>query len=436
MLFRGVGGMNSDFARLGKQVKREIFYGWWVVLAAFLMSAIVLGSFYSYGVFFVPIMTEFDWTRGLMSGVPLVGGLTYAVTVPATGWLADRCGFRKVTTIMAGILTLGFILSSQVKTLWQLYLFAGFMGGLGAPTAIALPLSMVTRWFVRRRGLALGIASAGIGAGTALIPPLVAYLINNHEWRVTYMVLGLLIGLICIPAALITMRQPEPKYVLAFEGRDSSTSSPPAPSKGDEDYSLAEALFTGSFWSLFAVFALCIFSIGLALTHLVPYAQDRGLSAVRAASLLSTLGIFSIIGRLASGALSDRVGARVILFAGFALQGVAMLWLIRADVAWMLYMFAGLFGVLYGGTFVVIPKLTSHIFGLKSMGAIFGALSVADGLGYGTGPLLAGYLFDATGSYDIPFLIVAGGMALALLLTLVLKEEPAQRDRGKALSRT
>ena len=410
--------------------EKGLYFGWWVVAAAFLISAVAVGSFYCYGVFFVPVMAEFGWSRTVISGVALVGGLTYAATVPVTGWLADRFGFRPMTVIMAATLGLGLLLSSLVQSVWQLYLFTGFICGLGAPIAVALPLAMVTRWFVKRQGLALGIASAGIGVGTALLPLLATYLISSFGWRVSYGFLGLLIWATCIPAALITMRNPEPGYVGAPEGELSTGKSSLDPHGKRTDLSLSQALQTGPFWCLFTVFGLSIFCLGLAMTHLVPHARDMGLSAVTAAGLLSAMGAFSIVGRIGSGMVADRVGARPVLMAGILIQGVMMLWLVKADATWMFYLFAALFGLSYGGNIVLIPKLTAHIFGLASMGAIFGALSVADGLGFGTGPLLAGYVFDVTGSYDISFLLVAAGMVLAIGATWALKEEPAAESKG------
>ena len=402
-----------------------IFFGWWVVLSAFLISAVTIGAYYSFGVFFLPIIEEFGWSRGLVSGVILVGGITYALIVPLTGLLADRIGFRVITTITAVIVGIAFILSSLVQNVWHLYLFVGILAGLGAPACIALPLSLVARWFRRRQGLALGIATTGIGVGTALIPPLAAYIIAEYGWRPGYVVIGMLVGVICIPAALLTMREPDPEYVRDFEGEETMEGS-----NGAEDMSLGDALGTSSFWYLFFVFAILIFCLGLAFTHLVPYARDSGMTAVAAAGLLTVIGVFSIIGRLASGAISDRIGARPVLIVGIIIQGIMILWLVKAETGWMFYLFAVMFGLSYGGNIVLVPKLTSRIFGLTAMGSIYGALSVADGLGYGTGPWLAGYIHDITGSYHISFYMVAAGLLLAVFLAFALKEKSAGKTMG------
>ncbi|RLB32273.1 MAG: hypothetical protein DRH20_15070 [Deltaproteobacteria bacterium] len=316
---------------------------------------------------------------------------------------------------------MGLVLCSQIRTVWHLYLFEGLLTGLGAPVSVALPLSVVARWFTKNQGLALAAASTGIGAGTALVPLLAAYLMEHLGWRTSYAVIGVLVWAVAVPSALLAMRRPKSGEV---PGQNAEARTIPGQIAPTDHYSLSRALGTGAFWSLFFVYGLCIFALGMTMTHLVAHARDSGLASVQAASLLSLIGVHSILGRLGAGALSDRIGARPVLTAGILLQAVFMVWLVRAGSPWMFYLFAALFGVTYGGNFVLMPRLTSQIFGSTSMGAIFGALSVADGIGYGTGPWLAGRLYDATGSYDISFLMVAGGLLGAALLSFGLRKKP------------
>jgi len=412
---------NSHSASPSNPTKQGIYHGWIVVVAAFFITAITAGAFFSYGVFFMPILTEFGWTRGATSGVISVGALTYAVTVPLAGLLADRYGFRLIMTISAGLIGLGLLLSSQVQTVWQLYLFAGFFTGCGASVATALPLSIVAQWFTRRRGLALGIASTGIGAGTALVPLLVAYLISAYDWRVAYAIVGILVCLICIPASLATMRKPEDSEIQAYEEGKTTGADASKSGDGNPGFSLVEAVSTTQFWSLFAIFALCILPLGGITIHIVPYALDAGLPAMVAAGLLATIGVGSILGRVASGALSDKVGTKPVLAVCLIVQGMAVLWLTKAGEPWMLYLFAAFFGISYGGTIPMIPKMTSQLFGVRSMGAIFGGISVADGIGFAVGPFIAGYIFDITGSYHMSFLSFAGSIFAAVVVSLLLR---------------
>ena len=412
--------MNEPEPGRVKGEKKEVYYGWIVVAGVFFMVAVSCGSFYSFGVFFVPIMEEFGWARGVISGVLFVSGITYAVAVPLIGSIADRFGYKWISIVTAGLMGLGFVLGSRVQTVWQMYLFIGFLPGIGACAAIPLPLSLIANWFVRRQGLALGIASAGIGTGAATLPLMVTSIETQFGWRTGIFVVGALILLIYIPIALFVMRLPESDYVAAHEGNPQIDTNHVSDSN-NRAISLFQALKTSQFWSLFGIFGFCILCLGLIITHLVPFARDTGISPMSAASLLTTMGLCSIAGRLTAGFLSDRIGASRVLFCGLLLQGVMILWLSRMNSLGMFYFFAFLFGISYGGNLVMIPRLTASIFGVKYMGTIYGSLSVADGIGFAIGPVLAGYLFDLSGSYNDAFLITAGGVFIAVALTFVLR---------------
>ena len=405
-----------------KGERKEIYYGWIVVAGVFFMVAITCGSFYSFGVFFVPIMQEFGWTRGIISGVIFVSGITYAAAVPLVGSIADRFGYKWISIITAGLMGLGFILGSRVQAIWQMYLFIGFLQGIGACAAIPLPLSLITNWFVKRQGLALGIASAGIGAGAATLPLMVTAIETQFTWRTAMFVVGVLILLLYIPIALLVIRLPKSDYLAENEGNPQINTDHVSRSNS-RAISLFQALKTSQFWALFGVFGFCILCLGLIITHLVPYARDTGISPMSAASLLTIMGLCSILGRLTAGFFSDRIGATRVLFSGLFLQGVMILWLSRMNTLGMFYFFAFFFGIAYGGNLVMIPRLTSSIFGVRYIGAIYGSLSVADGIGFAIGPLLAGYLFDLSGTYNHAFLITAAGVFMAVAFTFALRNK-------------
>ncbi|MFH2133256.1 MAG: MFS transporter [bacterium] len=416
-------GMSTmDGLELGhnRYEKQRIYYGWIVVAGVFFMVAASCGSFYSFGVFFVPILEEFGWSRGVVSGVLFVSGIVYAVAVPLIGSIADRFGYKWVSIVTAGLMGLGFILGSRAQTVWQMYLFIGLLPGIGACAAIPLPLSMITSWFVKRQGLALGIASAGIGVGAATVPLLVTAIETQLGWRPAMFFVGALIILVYIPIALLVIRPPDPDYVMIHEGKQRANSIG-AVGRDTRNISLVQALKTSQFWSLFIIFGFCIFCLGLIITHLVPFARDSGISPLSAAGLLTMMGLCSIAGRLTAGFLSDRIGANRVLFSGLFLQGIMILLLPRMNSLGMFYLFAFLFGISYGGNLVMIPRMTADIFGVKSMGAIYGGLSVADGIGFAVGPLMAGALFDFSGSYTDAFLITAAGIFIAVAATFVLR---------------
>jgi len=405
--------------------KSNLSYGWAVVIAAFLITLVTAGVNYSYDVFFLPIINEFGWSRGLASVVMLVAGITYAITMPFTGMLADRYGYKWMLTISTGFLSAGLIITSQMHELWQLYLFDGLFVGLSISASFAIPVSLVALWFTRRQGLALGAATLGISLGTAVIPLIIAYLISTCGWRTSILLAGLAVAAICIPAALL-MRRPNASEMQAIamdakSSRGPEDQKPPADSGVDTGLSLSEALPTSQFWMLFTIFLFFILGLGLVMLHMVPYATDSGMTPVQAATLLTLIGVFGMGGRLASGLVSDRLGVKpVILFCLLILALITLLIAFYKD-AWTFYVFAATFGVVYSGFATMMVRITRQLFGAKSLGSIFGAVMVADGIGTGVGPWLAGYIFDITGQYQISFIAVAVGLITAAILTIIIK---------------
>jgi MFS family permease len=406
----------------------NVAYGWIVVIAAFLITFITCGVNYSYGVFFLPIVNEFGWSRGLAAVVVLVAGISYAITMPITGILADRYGYKWVLTISTGFLALGMVLSSQIHNLWQLYIFNGLLIGLSISASFAIPVSLVALWFTRRQGLAVGTATLGVSLGTAIIPLVITYLISSVGWRLTFLLAGIAVAVICIPSALM-MRSPtaaERQELSAGDGKYDSPGQTRIPAEDiDAGLSVSEALRTSQFWMLFLVFLFFLLSLGLVMLHIVPYAIDSGMTAVQAATLLTLIGIFGIGGRLVSGLVSDRVGIKpVIVFCLLALA-VGTAWIAFHKDAWTFYSFACIYGVVYSGFVTMMVRIARQVFGAKALGSIFGALMVSDGVGFGVGPWLAGYVFDITGSYQASFIAVTSGLVAAAILTLIVK--PAVR---------
>jgi len=402
----------------------NIAYGWIVVIAAFLITFITCGVNYSYGVFFLPIINEFGWSRGLAAAVVLVAGIAYAITLPITGILADRYGYKWVFTVSTGFLAIGMLLSSQIQNLWQLYIFDGLFIGLSISASFAIPVSLVALWFTRRQGLAVGAATLGVSLGTAVIPLIITYLISAVGWRSTFLLAGITVAAICIPSALL-MRRPtaaETKELSAGIVKQGS----PAPGQildggTDAGLSISEALRTPQFWMLFLVFLFFLLSLGLVMLHIIPYAIDSGMTPVQAATLLTLIGIFGIGGRLASGLVSDRLGIKpVIVFCLLILASITAWIAFHKDTS-TFYIFACIYGFVYSGFVTMMVRIARQVFGAKALGSIFGALMVSDGIGFGVGPWLAGYVFDVTGSYQVSFIAVTVGLIAASILTLIIK---------------
>jgi len=407
--------------------KKSLQYGWVVVASAFIITFITCGVNFSYGVFFLPIVNEFGWSRGLASAVMLVAGIAYAVTLPFTGILADRYGYKWVLAVSAGFLSLGLILSSQIQELWQLYVFTGLLVGLSISASFAIPVALVALWFTRRQGLALGVATLGISLGTATIPLLISYLITSAGWRPVLLMAGIAVAALCIPAALL-MRNP-PRHTMAANSaanQGSSVANQAVPSDLDTGLTVSQSLRTSQFWMLFIMFLLFLSSLGLIMLHLVPYAVDSCIEPVRAAVLITLIGIFGIIGRLASGVLSDKVGIKPIMLLCTVLLGLNIAFIALYSEPWAFYVFAAIYGISYSGFVTQMVRITRKVFGGRALGAVFGALMVSDGIGFGVGPWVAGNIYDVTGSYQVSFLAAAAGLAVAAVLVVIVKPATAK----------
>jgi len=403
-------------------VNKSLQYGWVVVAAAFIITFITCGVNFSYGVFFLPIINEFGWSRGLASAVMLVAGIAYAVTLPFTGILADRYGYKWVLAVSAGFLSLGLILSSQIHELWQLYVFTGLLVGLSISASFAIPVALVSLWFTRRQGLALGVATLGISLGTATIPLLMSYLITSAGWRPALLMAGIAVAVLCIPATLL-MRSP-PRNIAAANvagNKESSMAQQAMVSDLDTGLTVSQSLRTIQFWMLFIMFLLFLSSLGLIMLHLVPYAVDSGIDPVRAAVLLTLIGIFGIAGRLGSGVLSDKVGIKPIMLFCTVLLGLNIAFIALCSESWAFYIFAAIYGITYSGFVTQMVRITRKVFGGRALGSVFGALMVSDGIGFGVGPWVAGNIYDATGSYQTSYLAAAAGLAIATVLVIIVR---------------
>jgi OFA family oxalate/formate antiporter-like MFS transporter len=395
-------------------------YGWVIVTSAFLITFITCGVNFSYGVFFLPIINEFGWSRGLASVVMLVAGIAYAVTLPLTGILADRYGYKWVLAVSAGFLSIGLILSSRITELWQLYIFTGLLAGLSISASFAIPVALVSLWFTRKQGLALGIATLGVSIGTATIPVLISYLITTIGWRPALLLAGIAVAVICIPATLL-MRNPPRNLKPAEPSIDRGDKTVAQATDLETGLSVSEAFRTRQFWMIFITFLLFLSSLGLVMLHLVPYAVDSGMAPVQAATLLTLIGIFGIAGRLASGILSDRIGIKPVMLFCTVLLGLNIGYIAYYSTPWAFYIFASIYGITYSGFVTQMVRITRVTFGGKALGSVFAALMVSDGIGFGVGPWIAGNIFDATGSYQASFLAAAIGLMLAAILTVIIR---------------
>lgn len=413
---------------LAPQEKQEkFFYGWVIVVAATLVSSFSWGTQYAFGVFFKPLISEFSWSRAATSGAFSVIMIVYGLSSILMGRLSDRYGPR-IAVFCGGVLIgLGTFLSSWINSVWQLYLFYGLIMGMGMGASYVPVMGVVSRWFWKRRGLALGIVVAGIGLGTLLMSPLSQFLISQFGWRNSYQIIGVVDWVIILFAAGLMVGDPEKKGKLPY-----------GQIPGDEDFaadrmkkegmdpplslSFGQAKRTNSFWVFLIINFLWYLNLYMVLVHLVPYATDKGMPAVEAANSLALLGAFSIVGKITMGRLSDRIGGRSAIAISFFLQALATILLIGVGGLFVVYAFAVMFGFSYGGGAPQQAKITGEIFGTASIGSILGVIVFAGSLGGAFGPFLGGFIFDGTGSYGLAFGLAAMALLIAFGLTFILRK--------------
>lgn len=393
---------------------RQIFYGWWVVLAS--AVGIFWGipiTVYSFSVFFTPLMQEFHATRAAVSLAFTLKLLTAALCAAPIGWLTDRYGPRRVilinTAIVGSILLTNRIFSGSIAQFYCFYVLLGiFVGGVG-PVPYG---SLISHWFDRFRGLALGLTMLGIGLGAVIMPSLAQTLIARFGWKSAYSILGALVVLICLPVVACFLKENPRDFGLLPDGAAAKTGDVEGARQG---LTVRQAWHSADFWLIVCALTLVSASVQGCMVHLAPMLKDRNLSARAAASGSSLIGAAVMIGRFGTGYLLDRIfAARVAstVFAASAL-GIALLWQANGSAA-----FAGAFlvGLGLGAEIDLIPYLTSRYFGLLNFGKVYSSAFAGFAFAGAIGPLIMGAGFDRTRSYRGPL----AGFLFATLLASVL----------------
>ncbi len=416
---------------------RRLFYGWVVVAASTFILFLIWGAHYSFGVFLLPLTDAFEATRGAISGLVFVRTFLSGIFSLGTGVLADRYGPRKVVSAGVILAGLGWGLSSFGTQLWHVYVSFGVLGGMGM-AAVHVPIvSAVSRWFsARRRPLALGIMLCAFGLGQTVLPPAVTYLSARGGWQLAFAVIGAIIIVGGLPPALFLVRRSPAELGLQPDGKAPAKAHQEDQRKDDgggEEWTREEALRTVSFWQLFAIYFSSALCFQIVMVHIIARAVDVGVDARQAALILSFTGAAGILGRILAGAAAGRLGQKETIRLSLFLQVPMFILFLYAREVWVFYLFGAFFGFGYSGISPLAPAITATFFGARNMGAVFGVMNLAYTLGAGLGPLIAGFIFDLTHSYEAAFLLAGGILAAGFVLTLFLKapkKRPLQTQVG------
>jgi len=390
-------------------VAHPIFYGWVVVAAAFAVMFVGFGSAYTFSAFVGSLQRDFAASRGSVSLVFSLAGFLYFGLGIVSGPLADRWGSRSLAFVGMILTGAGLVLAGAARSLTSVYAAYGLGVGLGIGCSYVPAVGAVQRWFVRRRGLASGLAVAGIGVGTLVMPPLASWLIETFGWRAAYMVLGIFAVVAGSAMALLIENDPRDRGL----GPDGDPFEPDARSAQVSGAFVTEAITSRRFVGLYIACLVCSFGLFVPFVHLVPYAIDHGVPRSAAVLLLGVVGVGSTAGRFFLGGLADRIGRRRALLATFAAMALAMgLWACSTGL-WPLVAFALAYGALYGGLVALLPALVMDDFGGRHVSGIIGVLYTSVAVGTLIGPSAAGFAFDRSHSYTIAILASAGANAVA-----------------------
>ena len=398
----------------------RVFYGWWVVAAAFAIMFLGFGSAYTFSAFLDQLQRDFGASRGSVSLVFSLAGFLYLGLGVISGPLADRFGSRPFAVIGMVLLGVGLALASVAQNLIEVYAAYSLGVGLGLGCAYVPVIGAVQRWFVRRRGFASGLAVAGIGLGTLVMPPLASLLIGALGWRGAYLVLGAVALLLGGGMALLIENDPRGRG-LNPDGDEQARQTVQAGGA-----SVRDAIRSGRFISLYAACLICSFGVFVPFVHLVPFARDHGIAASMAALLLGMIGIGSTAGRFFLGTIADRMGRErslLMMFVGMAAS--FSIWALSANV-WSLAVFAFVYGAFYGGWVAVLPAVVMDYFGGRNVSGIIGVLYTSAAVGTLIGPSAAGFAFDLSHSYELPIIASAAANVLAAVIVALMPRAASQ----------
>ena len=393
--------------------------GWVVVAAGAVLTWVAMGALLSLPVFLAPIAADTGWSRGGIGLAMTLNFLTMGVGSFVWGGLSDRHGPRGILLIGVLLLGAGLALASRSTSLLEFQVIYGLLIGVAAGSLMVPLMSTVTLWFDRHRALAVSLVSSGMGVAPMTVSPFAAQLVVDHGWRTAELILAIAVVVLLVPAALCVRRPPHMPPAVAAGG------------VGNAHLKLAagRALRSRPFIVLSLTFFACCATHAGPIFHTISYALGCGLSTMAAVTIYSVEGFAGLVGRLAFGALADKLGVKRMIVAGLLTQALAAGAYVLATGLQDFYAVAFVFGMAYGGVMPLYSALARDYFAPQIMGTVLGAMTLLSGLGMALGPALGGWIFDHFHAYTWMYLgslaVGLGAGAIALALPRVRAPEPA-----------
>ena len=410
---------------------KGLFYGWYIVASAFVILFFNAGSRFSFGVMFKPMIADYGWSRGSLSLVFFLNMALYAFSLIVAGRLYDRYGPKWVICIATIFLSVGFMLTAFIHSLWQFFVSYGVIAalGLGGPS-VSLMAAITSKWFEKVRGLAISIALTGSSLGQFALVPIITIITLRHGWRVSYFSIGLVMLVVNIILAVLVMRgDPDDlgKRPFGYRGkRGDRADKHVASSTGLRDLGLGAAMRTRSLWLFSIVMFVCGSGDFLVATHLIPLVTDYGISPITAGNMLAWFGLMSLAGLLVAGPISDLIGNKIPIALTFLLRFFLFLLVLRYQTLGSFYVFALLFGFTLLITAPLNATLMGRLYGFSHVGLITGFITTIHHVGGGFWVWMGGWIFDRTGSYQLAF-VLSAIMALVAFFSSILIIEKRHR---------
>lgn len=409
--------------------KPPLYYGWYIVATCIFIAFVAYGVRNAFGIFVIPMSEEFGWSRSTISVAAALGFLMSGLAQPILGGVLDRFGSRKV--IISSLIVLGVATALLSLTFHLLYLVF-FLGVVGSVAISGVSLgnlgALLSKWYQRKRASVAGFMGAGSSLGGLLLVPFGMYLLQAAGWRVTWLVLGLIILVLAAPLAFQMIRNDPGDLGLCPDGDACPDDGDDADDASHQRGPLEVDRWVDSFrslpiWQMTASFIVCGMTTGILAVHFVPFAIDQGVSAGTAATIFGFMMGLNVVGSIMAGVLSDRFGRKNILALTYFLRGIGYLLLLLVPGGLSLWIFAGVAGFSWIATAPMTTSLTADVYGLRSLGAISGVSFLFHAIGSFISIMFAGFLYDATGSYILPFGIAGALLFPAALSAFSIKEK-------------
>ena len=386
---------------------------------------------------FKPMISEFGWSRSSLSLAFFLHMTVFAFTITVAGRFYDRYGPKWVILLATLFLAFGYTLISTVMVLWQFYLYYGVLAAIGlGGTSVPLMATITTKWFERRRGLAVSISLGGNCLGQFALIPLFTLFALHFGWRTSFFLIGVIMLVVNTALALLVLRG-DPKhlgYTPYGSEKEEATRRPISSDLQEYDMGLKEAMQTPSFWFFLTFMFICGCGDFIVVTHLIPYVTDFGISPSTGGNMLAWFGFMSLVGILIAGPASDRVGCKIPIVLTFLLRVLAFLLILRYQSLVSFYVFSLAFGLTYFVTAPLTPILVSRLYGVSHVGYIAGCLTTLHHIGGGFWAYVGGWVFDQTGSYRLAFILSAVISLVAAFCALLVSERRQVSSSGSGLA--